>query len=440
MRAVSTNTCAARSGRPRHGARERRHEAGTAARCIVRDGPARSGLAAGAAFPYHRAPAIAERAHTMSFDFDTVIDRRDTASDKWDRYAGCDVLPMWVADMDFRAPPAVLAALHARVEHGVFGYTNAPGELVDVTRAMLAEHHGWRVEPEWLVWLPGLVPGLHVACAAIGADGDAVATFTPVYPPFLQAPARARRERIDVPLADASGAIDFDALEAAITPRTRMIMLCNPQNPTGRVYTAAELERLAAVCGRHDLVLCSDEIHCGLVLDAGTAHRPVAALDPDTARRTITLLAPSKTYNIAGLGCSVAVIPDAALRARFRAARAGFVPGVNTLGYTAALAAWRDCDAWHAALIDYLRGNRDRVHEVVNAHPALSMHCPAATYLAWIDARGVDGTDPAAAFEAVGLGLSDGSHFGAPGFVRLNFGCPRATLEQGLERLQAVPA
>lgn len=376
----------------------------------------------------------------MNYDFDLAIDRRGTASDKWDKYAGRDVLPMWLADMDFKAPPPVLDALHARVEHGIFGYTNAPEELVEVTRGMLADSHGWQVEPEWMVWLPGMVPGLHIACAAVGTDGDAVATFTPIYPPFLDAPTRARRERVDVPLANAAGDIDFDRLEAAITPHTRMLMLCTPQNPTGRVYDRADLERLAAFCREHDLVVCSDEIHCGLILDPAAEHVPFATLDADSERRSITLIAPSKTYNIAGLGCSLAIIPDRDLRRRFRAARAGFVPGVNALGFSAALAAWRDCQDWHDQLIDYLRDNRDRVQEAVDAHPGLHMHTPAATYLAWIDARGLMADDTAAAFERAGLGLSDGREFAAPGFVRMNFACPRARLEEGLARLARVGA
>lgn len=376
----------------------------------------------------------------MDYDFDLAVDRQGTASDKWDKYAGRDILPMWLADMDFKAPPPVLEALHARVDHGVFGYTNAPEELVEVTRSMLADSYGWQVEPEWMVWLPGMVPGLHIACAAVGADGDAVATFTPIYPPFLDAPARARRERVDVPLANAAGDIDFDRLEAAITPRTRMLMLCTPHNPTGRVYDRSELERLAEFSQRHDLVVCSDEIHCGLILDAAARHVPFATLDPDSARRSITLIAPSKTYNIAGLGCSLAIIPDRDLRRRFRAARAGFVPGVNALGFSAALAAWRDCQDWHDQLIDYLRGNRDRVQAAADDHPALEMHTPAATYLAWIDARGLMADDTAAAFERAGLGLSDGREFAAPGFVRLNFACPRERLEEGLARLARVGA
>ena len=376
----------------------------------------------------------------MPYDFDEPVDRRATASDKWDRYAGRDVLPLWVADMDFRAPPPVLEALHRRVEHGVFGYTSPSRELVETTIDMLATQYQWSVEPEWLVWLPGLVPGLHIAARSVGDPGEAVATFTPIYPPFLAAPARADRVRIDVPLAGPDGTIDFDELERAVAPGTRMLMFCNPQNPTGRVYRRDELEALAEFCQRRDLVLCSDEIHCGLILEPGLQHVPAASLDPDFARQTLTLLAPSKTYNIAGLGCSLAVIPDPALRRRFREARAGFVPGVNTLGLTAALAAWRDCADWHADLIEYLRGNRARVVEAVEAEPALSMTAPEATYLAWIDARTLDARDPAAACEDAGLGLSDGRDFGAPGFLRLNFGCPRATLAQALERLSTLPA
>ena len=374
----------------------------------------------------------------MQPDFDEVVDRRDTASDKWDCYAGRDVIPMWVADMDFRAPPPVLEALHRRVEHGVFGYTNPPAELTDVTCAMLAEHFGWSVEPEWFVWLPGLVPGLHIAAASVGEEGDEVVTMTPVYPPFLQAPARARRSLVTVALHDRSGAIDFAALEQALTPRSRALMLCSPQNPTGRVYRRDELERLAEFCVRHDLVLISDEIHAGLVLEPDVQHCVTATLGPEIARRSITLLAPSKTYNIAGLGCSLAVIPDPWLRRRLRAVRAGFVPGVNTLGYTAATAAWRDCADWHAALIDYLHGNRERVRAAVAEHPALHMYPGEATYLAWIDCRDLGLDDPVAAFEAAGVGLSDGRAFGAPGFVRLNFGCPRATLDEGLRRLLRV--
>ncbi len=238
-----------------------------------------------------------------------------------------------------------------------------------------------------------------------------------------------------MPLASADGTIDFDRLEAEVTDRTRLLLLCNPQNPTGRVYRREELEALAAFCERRDLVICSDEIHCALILDPDGRHIPMATLSPEVARRTITLMAPSKTYNIAGLGCSLAIIPDPTLRRRFQSVRAGFVPGVNALGFTAALAAWRDCADWHAALVDYLRGNRDRVVAAIAEHPRLDMATPEATYLAWLDARDLGVDDPAAAAEAVGVGLSDGADFGRQGFLRLNFGCPRSTLEEGLRRL-----
>lgn len=371
-------------------------------------------------------------------DFDRYIERRGTASDKWDRYAGRDVLPLWVADMDFSAPPAVLKALHERVDHGVFGYTNPPAELVEVTRERIAHDFGWVIDPEWMVWLPGLVPGLHLACRAVGEPGDVVVSFTPIYPPFLQAPPRAERELVTVPLADAGGGIDFDALESALSPRTRLLMLSNPQNPTGRVYRREELERLAEICLHHGIVLCSDEVHAELVIDPQCTHVPVAMLDDEIAAASITLLAPSKTYNIAGLGCSLAVIPDPALRRRFRAVRAGFVPGVNTLGFTAALAAWRDCDDWRAALLDYLCANTDVVEAAVESHPYLAMQRPEATYLAWIDARALGAEDPEPLFESAGLGLSNGRDFGQPGFMRLNFGCPRVTLDEALARLANV--
>lgn len=374
----------------------------------------------------------------MEFDFDQPVDRRNTGSDKWDAYAGRDVLPMWVADMDFRAPPAVLEALHDRVDHGVFGYSRPTRELIDITCAMLRVHHHWQVDPDWLVWLPGMVPGLHVACAAVGETDDAVLTTTPVYPPFLKAPERTRRQLQTVALADDAGHMDFDALEAAVTRRTRVFMFCNPHNPTGHVHTPQELERLADFCRAHDLVLVSDEIHCGLVLDPDCQHRSIATLNDDIARRTITLVAPSKTYNIAGLGCSLAIIPDAALRDRFAAARAGFVPGVNSLGYTAAAAAWRDCDDWHAALLGVLRRNRDIVTAAVDRHPRLSMTRPEATYLAWIDCRRLNTDHPGQCFEAAGLGLSDGRPFGAEGYMRLNFGYSLPVLEEAMARLARV--
>ncbi len=380
-------------------------------------------------------------AANSEFDFDRIIDRSAVPGEKWGRYAGRDVLPLWVADMDFAAPAAVIEALQARVAHGVFGYTGPWPTLVEAVVEGLRRDHGWTVEPDWLVWLPGVVTGFNLACAIAGEPGDAVLTATPVYPPFLAAPANTGRtlQRVDLVLRDGRWQWDWAALEAAVSARTRLLLLCSPHNPVGRVFDATELRRLADFAARHDLLVCSDEIHCGLVLDAATPHRPLAALDEATARRTITLMAPSKTWNIAALYCAFAVIPEAALRRRYRHAMRGLVPQANVLGLVATEAAYRDGERWRQALLAYLRANRGRVLEAVAALPGLATTVPEATYLAWIDcrammaARGID--DPAAFFEAAGVGLSDGAAFGAPGFVRLNFGCPRATLEAALARM-----
>jgi len=378
--------------------------------------------------------------NNSSFDFDTPIDRRNTSSEKWDKYADRDIIPLWVADMDFRSPPAVIDALHLRVEHGVFGYTGPPTELVATVVEMLACEYDWPVQAEWLVWLPGLVCGLNVACRAVGQTGDGVATFTPVYPPFLSAPRLAGRELVAVPLSWNGDVwqMDLESLERAITPRTRLLLLCTPHNPVGRVWNREELLALLELAQRHDLVVCSDEIHAGLVLDDDKRHLPFAALSPEAASRTITLQAPSKTYNIPGLGCSFAVIADATLRRSFRHAMAGIVPHVNLLGYTAALVAYRDGEAWRKELLVYLRGNRDLVVRAISEVPGLKTWPVEATYLAWIDARGLGVTDPAKFFEEAGVGLSDGAAFGLAGFVRLNFGCPRDLLEKALERMRSA--
>jgi len=367
---------------------------------------------------------------------ETVIDRTGGDSIKWNRYAGRDVLPMWVADMDFAAPPPVLAALHERVAQGVFGYAEAWPSLVESVQQHLAHSYGWAIEADWLVWLPGLVTGLNVACRAI--EGK-VLTATPVYPPFFTAPRFSGREvlRVNLQQADGRWGWDWPALEAAASD-IRLLLLCHPHNPVGRVWNKAELERLLALAEAHDWVVCSDEIHCDLILDPALRHRPFATLSDAAARRSITLMAPSKTFNVPGLGCSFAIIPDADLRRRFEQTMRGIVPHVNVLGWVACEAALRHGQAWRAELLETLRANRDQLQATVAGLPGLQMTPVEATYLAWIDARGLGVADAHAHFEAHGLGLSDGRDFGAPGWVRLNFGCPPATLEKALGRLQAA--
>jgi cysteine-S-conjugate beta-lyase len=380
------------------------------------------------------------------FDFDEVIDRRGSASEKWEKYRGRDILPMWVADMDFHSPPAVIEALHRRTAHGVFGYTGPPPELVEATLSMLERDHGWQVDPDWIVWLPGLVSGLNVTCRAVGEDGDEVLTLTPVYPPFLSAPGYSRRGVVRVPLQEEKNrwGIDFERLDAAVTPRTRLFMLCNPHNPVGRVFDRAELQGLAEFCLQRGIVIGADEIHCGLLLDPDKRHIPIATLAPEVAQSTITLMAPSKTFNTAGLGCAFAVIPSDTLRRRFRKAKAGIVPMLNPYGYLAATVAYRDCADWRAALIDYLRANRDMLAQALGRMAGgLTMAPVEATYLAWIDVRGTGVLNPVRFFEEAGVGLQDGRDFDGAGFVRLNFGCPHSVLKEALARmsraLEALP-
>lgn len=369
------------------------------------------------------------------FGFDTIIDRSQSDSIKWSKYAGRDILPLWVADMDFAAPPAVLEALHRRVEHGVLGYSAPTPSLVEATLDYLATNYGWKVDPEWLVWLSGVVTGMNLACRVV--DGGVI-TATPVYPPFLSAPRLSGRELTSVPLKLAVDGwrMDLDAMQAALKPDTRLWLLCHPHNPVGRAWSDEELREFAGFCKRNDLIVCSDEIHCDLILDSDHRHVPLACLDDEIAQRSITLMAPSKTFNIPGLACAFAVIPDASLRRRFTGAARGIVPDVNVLGLVAAEAAFREGAEWHNALIEVLRRNRDRVEAAVGAMPGLSMTHVEATYLAWIDARALGVDDPVAFFEAAGVGLSNGADFGLPGWVRLNFGCPGRTLETALERMK----
>jgi len=375
-----------------------------------------------------------------SFDFDTLLERRGTASLKWEKFQGRDVIPLWVADMDFRSPPAVIRALQQRVEHGVFGYTVTPDDLNEAVTAMLDSKYGWQVQSEWLVWLPGLVTGLNVACRAVGQDGDAVMTAVPVYPPFLSAPGHSRRNLVTVELHEDNNRwrFDFDRLADSITAATKLFLLCNPHNPVGRVFSAEELSTLAEICRKNDVVICSDEIHCDLILDRQKKHIPTATLNSDAAARTITLMSPSKTFNLPGLSCALAVIPDTRLRRSFNEAMAGIVPRVNAAGYTAARAAFTECADWHAALLEYLRGNLATVERAIDRMPGLAMAPVEATYLAWIDARETGLENPCAFFEAAGVGLQDGIEFGAPGFVRLNFGCPGSLLEKALDRMAAA--
>jgi cystathionine beta-lyase len=332
----------------------------------------------------------------------------------------------------------VIDALHRRIDHRVFGYTSVPSKLVEAVVDHLWNEFNWTIDPQWLVWLPGLVCGLNVTCRSVGSPGESVIITPPVYPPFFSAPANQNRQVIRAPLRleGTRWTFDMHAFEEAVRPDTRLLLLCNPHNPAGRVFDLQELSAIADFCHRHDIIICSDEIHNGLVLDRSKRHIPIATLDQATSDRTITLMAPSKTFNIPGLGCSFAIISNPVLCKKFKQASAGIVPHVNAFGLTAAIACYGEGEAWRAALLDYLRKNCTIVDAAVNNMPGCRTFPVEATYLSWIDTRETGIQDPTGFFEAAGVGLSNGTEFGAPGFVRLNFGCPSKVLVQGLERME----
>ena len=385
----------------------------------------------------------------MRYDFDSPLNRRLTDSLKWRMYDE-DVIPLWVADMDFVSPAPVIQALRERVEHGVFGYPEGIlGDGKDLPAFChlmvdrLAARYNWRVQPEELVFIPGVVTAFNLACHAFAAPGGGVLMHTPIYFPILNTPQATNTLRQDAPLArdgDSIYRIDWDAFSSAITPETRLFILCNPHNPAGRVFAGAELERMAEICLKRGLVICSDEIHCDLIYQ-GHQHVPIASLDSDIARNAITLMAPTKTFNLAGLQCSIAIIPDPGLRQKYQQAQRGLVGWVNLMGLLAAQVAYREGQEWLDQLLVYLEANRDFLYEYVRRElPGVTLAKPEATYLAWLDCRqaGIDGNPGEFFLQQARVALSDGAQFGpgGEGFVRLNFGCPRATLVEALERMK----
>jgi cystathionine beta-lyase len=378
----------------------------------------------------------------MAYDFDRVVDQRGTDSKKWHTY-GEDVLPMWVADMDLLSPDPVRLALRQRVDHAMYGYGLEPAGLRELIVERLHNLYRWQVSPEEVVFVSGVVPALNLACRALTSPGDGLLLQTPVYQRILALPAHTGRASHAMELArqvDGRYVIDFDALDAAITRRTRIFVLCNPHNPVGRVFQRDELERMAGICLRHDVIICSDEIHCDLLF-SGHQHLPIASLDPEIADHTITFMAPTKAYNLAGLHCGFAVIQNPDLREEFVAARQDLVREPGIMGYVAALAAYRDGQPWLDELLGYLEANRGVLLRYVREHlPGIDITEPEATYLAWLDCRqtGIPGNAQQFFLQEARVALNDGRQYGrgGEGFVRLNFGCPRSMLTEALDRMQ----
>lgn len=369
-------------------------------------------------------------------------ERRGTDSVKWGLYEQ-DVLPLWVADMDFVSPPAVITALQRRVEHGVFGYAMESKELKELILARMENLYQWKIRLEDIVLLPGVVAAFNLVCQAVTSPGESILIQPPVYPPFFQAPryaqARTLFNEVRV-MEDGKYGINLEEFESTLEKDTRCFLLCNPHNPIGRVYNRQELSAMAEICLRHHVVICSDEIHSDLVYQ-GASHVPIASIDAEIADQSVTLIAPSKTYNIAGLECSALICTNADLREKIQHARRGLLGGVNALGMVAGAAAYREGDEWLREVLAILESNRDFLMDYLTTRlPAIKMIQPEATYLAWLDCRELNlHASPAKYFlEHARVALNDGEDFGEPGkgFVRMNFGCARSTLLEALERMR----
>ncbi|MEM7698569.1 MAG: PatB family C-S lyase [Verrucomicrobiota bacterium] len=371
--------------------------------------------------------------------FDDYIERRGTGSIKWDRRPELD--PYWVADMDFRSPDCVLDALHKRIDHGIFGYAQAQESLEEAIADYFSTRHQIELDQSQLVHLGGLVPALSLAARAFGKPGDNLLTGTPIYPPFLGVAKDAGMETRRVPhlLVDDRWSFDLDGLEATVDEKSKLLLLCHPQNPLGRCFTIGELEEIGEFCQSHDLILVSDEIHCDLVLhEEATPFRSALHLPERLHDRLIVLQSPSKTYNIAGLGYAYAIIPDERLRKRFNAAKGHTLAEINCLAYTAAEAAYREGEGWRQELLAYLRKNCQLVTDFVRTElPDVRLPTIEATYLAWLDCSALDFENPSEHLEKnAQLFVSDGSYFGAKRCTRFNFGCSRDRVREGLEKVK----
>ena len=379
----------------------------------------------------------------MKYNFDAVPNRRNTDCFKWDLYPA-DRLPLWVADMDFAVCPKIIDAIQKRLEHPVFGYAFASPELKQVFCDRMDQFYGWKVDPSEIILIPGIVSGFNYAIRAFCDNNNSVIYHTPAYPPFIEAPGHFQIEGIANDLyydADENiWKIDFDKFEEQIKEDTSLFILCNPQNPTGRSFTKDELTKLGEICLKHGVKICSDEIHCE-ILYQGVKHTPMASFNEEFAANTITFMAPSKTFNIPGLECSVAIVQNPEMREKFNQALAGLGSFVSILSMEAGLAAYRDCEDWRAELLEYLEGNRDFAQNYIHENmPEIRMNKIEATYLMWLDcsALPIEGSPADFFANTAHVQLNDGATFGKgyEKFIRLNYGTNRAILMQALENMR----
>ncbi|WP_138438326.1 MalY/PatB family protein [Marinobacter alexandrii] len=393
----------------------------------------------------------------MTSPFDQPVARDHTCSVKFDArkavFGREEVIPVWVADMDFAAPEAVTQALVARAQHPVYGYTLFPDSLFQSMIDWFQNRHGWAIERDWILMAPGVVPSLHAACLAYSEPGQGVIIQPPVYPPFFSSIRQCDRTVIENPLILGSDAgegpgryrMDLEHLkQCAARADARVLMLCSPHNPVGRVWTEDELREVLAIARKHNLVVLSDEIHCDLTFDDGPRHSMLATLaEPDHA--VVTTIAPSKSFNMPGLGLSAVVIPDTERRNALKTVfQTMHMPQCNPFSVAGFEAGYKDGGPWLDELQVYLQGNRDYVVEAVNRRlSGIRVFAPEATYLMWLDCRALGLSDAELKrffVQEAGVGMNPGISFGEPGsgFMRLNIGCPRSVLTEVLDRIEAA--
>ncbi len=384
----------------------------------------------------------------MKYNFDKSVDRLGTSSVKWDYldrvFGNKDVLPLWVADMDFEVPQPVSDAVVKRAQHGIYGYTDRPDSFYASISKWMEKRHGWHIENEWITVCPGVVPALCFSVLSFTEPGDKVLLQSPVYHPFFSAIEengriivnnRLRQEKVRYEM-------DFEDLETKLASGVKLMLLCNPHNPIGRVWSKEELKKVGELCARYDVIIISDEIHSDLVYRSCT-HIPAASISEELALRTVTCIAPSKTFNIAGLSTSAVIIPDKALRHKFNSTlkRLG-IEMSNLFGITALEAAYTDGEEWLDQVLEYLEGNLDYLADYFNTRiPKIKVSKPQGTYLAWLDCRqlGMNQKDLVDFFiHRARVGLNDGAAFGAggEGFMRMNIACPRSLVEEALKRIE----
>ncbi len=392
----------------------------------------------------------------MKYDFDRICDRSNTNCVKWDAapslFGTQDVIPMWVADMDFPAAQPIIEAIRRRSQHEFLGYTRPGMELINLIVERTQRKFNWKIEPEWIVFTPGVIPALHTAIRALTHPGDEIILQEPVYHPFFPAIAANGCQKINNALKLARGQyrIDYDDLATKFRSRADMhsrrhrikaAILCNPHNPVGRVWSPDELARFGEILIENGAVVIADEIHCEILFQ-GYRHTPFATLSEEFAQNSITCMAPSKTFNLAGLHASHIIIPNQKLRNSFIDLMSGIIPGPNIFGLVAMEAAYRYGDEWLAQLLDYLQANLDFLLDYFSKSiPEIKVVKPQGTYLVWLDCRGL-GLDNARLrklmCEQARVGLDDGYIFGAAGsgFQRMNIACPRPLLEEALRRIE----